>query len=170
MAKSFALTKKPPSPFGLVAKKITKIRCNLSRKKIFFGDAESWKIIFGKVNTILAEIDGDILPEVGQLETRADLIRKLGKFCAPFAVDEEDESADGVGTATTVVEDGGKVFVTALDDVLFEGAEEIEEKGIGEFEFSLGFLQGCKDPSVGAVVLFALQSVLPRLPIGAENL
>jgi len=66
------------------------------------------------------------------LKARADVIRELGKLSASFSVDKEDESSDRVGTTATVVEDGGKVFVTALDDVLFKGAEEVEEKRVGK--------------------------------------
>jgi hypothetical protein len=64
----------------------------------------------------------------------------LGEFGAALPMNEEEESADGVGTTATVVEDGGKVFVAALNDVLFEGAEKIEKKGVGQVEFGFGFL------------------------------
>ena len=46
-------------------------------------------------------------------------------------MDKEEKPTDGVGATARVVEDGREVLVAALDDVLFEGAEKIEKKGVG---------------------------------------
>ena len=59
------------------------------------------------------------MPKVCKLKPRANVVGELGKLSASFSVDKENKSADGIGTTTTVVEDGGEVFVTALDYVLF---------------------------------------------------
>jgi hypothetical protein len=93
----------------------------------------------------------------------------LGKLSASFSVDKEDESSDRVGTTATVVEDGGKVFVTALDDVLFKGAEEVEEKRVGKVQFGLGFLERLKDPCIGSVILLSINGILPGLAVVTEN-
>jgi hypothetical protein len=169
MAESFSLIKKLPRPFRLVAKKITKIRGDFSCKKILFGHAESGEIILGKVNTILAEIDGDILPKIGQLEGGANMVGELGEFTTSLSVNQKHKSSDGIGTTTAVVEHVGEALITPLDDVLFKGAEEIEKEGVGKVEFSLSFLERFKYPSVGAVVGKALLSVLPGLAVVTEN-
>jgi hypothetical protein len=66
------------------------------------------------------------------LKAGAHVVGKLGKLSASFSVDKEDESSDGVGTTAAVVEDRGKVLITALDYVLFKSAEQVEEKGVGK--------------------------------------
>jgi hypothetical protein len=93
----------------------------------------------------------------------------LGKLSASFSVDKEDESANRVGTPATVVEDGGKVFVTALDYVLFKGAEEVEEKRVRKIQFGLSFLERLKDPCVGSVVIPSIDGILPGLAVVPEN-
>jgi hypothetical protein len=103
------------------------------------------------------------------LKPRADVIGELGKLSASFSVDKEDESSDRVGTTTAVVEDGGEVFVAALDYVLFKGAEQAEEKGVGKVQFGLGSLERLKDPRIGSVILLAIDGVLPGLAVVAEN-
>jgi hypothetical protein len=122
-----------------------------------------------EIDAVFPKIYRDILPKVCKLKTRADVIGELGKFSASFAVDKEDESPDRVGTTATVVEDGGKVFVTALDDVLFKGAEEVEEKRVGKVQFGLGFLERLKDPCIGSVILLAINGILPGLAVVTEN-
>jgi hypothetical protein len=103
------------------------------------------------------------------LKPRADVIGELGKLSASFSVDKEDESSDRVGTTTAVVENGREVFVTALDYVLFKGAEQVEEKGVGKVQFGLGSLERLKDPRIGSVILLAIDGVLPGLAVVTEN-
>jgi hypothetical protein len=109
------------------------------------------------------------LPKICKLKPRADIIGELGKLSASFPVDKEDEASDRVGTTATVVQDGGEVFVTALNNVLFKGAEQVEEKGVGKVQFGLGFLERLKDPRIGSVVLLAIDGILPGLAVVAEN-
>ena len=85
-------------------------------------------------------------------------------------MDQEDKATDGVGATTAVVEDVGEALITALDNVLFEGAEQVGKKRFGEIEFGLGFLERGKDPSVGGVVGKALLGVLPCLAVLAKDL
>jgi hypothetical protein len=109
------------------------------------------------------------LPKISKLKACADVIGELGKLSASFSVDKEDESPNRVGTTATVVEDGREVFVAALDDVLFKGAEQVEEKGVRKVQFGLGFLERFKDPRIGSVILLAIDGILPGLAVVAEN-
>jgi hypothetical protein len=43
-------------------------------------------------------------------------------------MDQENKATDGVGATTAVVEDVGEGLITALDNVLFEGAEQVGKK------------------------------------------
>jgi hypothetical protein len=122
-----------------------------------------------EIDAVFPKIYGDILPKVCKLKTRADVIGELGKLSASFSVDKEDESSDRVGTTAAVVEDGGKVFVTALNNVLFKSAEQVEEKGVWKVQFGLGSLERFKDPRIGSVILLAIDGVLPGLAVVAEN-
>jgi len=109
------------------------------------------------------------LPKVCELKPRADVIGELGKLSASFSVDKEDESSDRVGTTAAVVKNGREVFITALNNVLFKGAEQVEEKGVGKVQFGLGSLERFKDPRIGSVILLAIDGVLPGLAVVAEN-
>jgi hypothetical protein len=85
-------------------------------------------------------------------------------------MDQEDKATDGVGATTAVVEDVGEALIAALDNVLFEGAEQVGKKRFGEIEFGLSFLEWGKDPSVGGVVGKAFLGVLPGLTVLAEDM
>jgi len=122
-----------------------------------------------QIDAVFPKIYGDILPKVCKLKTRADVIGELGKLSASFSVDKEDESSDRVGTTAAVVENGREVFITALNNVLFKGAEQVEEKGVGKVQFGLGSLERFKDPRIGSVILLAIDGVLPGLAVVAEN-
>jgi hypothetical protein len=122
-----------------------------------------------QIDAVFPKIYGDILPKVCKLKTRANVIGELGKLSAPFSVDKEDESSDRVGTTAAVVEDGGKVFVAALDNVLFKGAEQVEEKGVGKVQFGLGFLERLEYPRIGSVILLAIDGTLPGVAVVTEN-
>ena len=85
-------------------------------------------------------------------------------------MDQEDKATDGVGATTAVVEDVGEALIAALDNVLFEGTEQVGKKRFGEIEFGLSFLERGKDPSVGGVVGKPLLGVLPCLAVLAEDM
>ena len=144
--KRFAFAEQIPGALDLVAKAVAEIRRGLAGKEVGLGHVEAAEIDLRDVDAVLAEVDGNVLPEVGELEGGADGVGKFGQFLFPVAVEKEDEAADGIGTAAAVVENRGEVFVAALDDVLFEGAEEIEKEGVGQVELRLGAEQGGEDP------------------------
>jgi hypothetical protein len=104
------------------------------------------------------------------LEGGADVIRELGQFCFPFAVDQENKPPDGIGTPATVIQDFRKIGIASLDNVLFESAKEIEKKGVGKIKFGFGLLKGFKDPGIRTVVFLAFQRILPGLAVGSEDL
>ncbi len=85
-------------------------------------------------------------------------------------MDQEDKATDGVGATTAVGEDVGEALIAALDNVLFEGAEQVGKKRFGEIEFGLSFLEWGKDPSVVGVVGKTLLGVLPCLAVLAKDM
>ena len=167
--KGFARAKQVPRPLHLIAEAVAEVGSGLAGKEVGLGHVEAAEIDLWDVDAVLAKVDGNVLPEVGELEGGADGVGKLGELLFAMAVEKEYQAANRVGTAAAVVEDGGEVLVAALDDVLFEGAEEIEKEGVGQVELRLGAEQGGEDPFVLGVVRLIGEGVLPGLPVVAEN-
>jgi hypothetical protein len=125
------LAEKVPRALDLIAETVAEVGGGFAGKKIRLRDVKTAEIDLGDVDPVLAEVDRDVLPKVGELEGGADMVGKFGELLFPVAVEEEDEAADRVGAAPAVIEHGGEVLVASLDDVLLEGAEEIKKKGVG---------------------------------------
>jgi len=167
--KRFTFAEQIPSTFDLVAETVAEVGGGLAGEKVGFRDIEAAEIDLRDVDTVFAEVDRDVLPEVGELESGADVVGQFGEFLFPVTMEEEDETTDGVGTAATVIENGGEVLVAAFDDVLLKGAEEVEKEGVGQFELRLGAKQGSENPFVLGLVGLVREGVLPGLAVGSED-
>ena len=92
------------------------------------------EILGRQVDPASAPIAADILPEVHQLQPRADPIRHRHQLRIPTAVEREDDAADRIGGALTVgdqfvarlIPDGDRSGIEPL--VLVEGVEEVGER------------------------------------------
>jgi hypothetical protein len=103
-------------------------RTELTAEKPGFVESKGAHVLLGEVNPVFEEIDGDILPKVGELERGADVVGEKMFFLPVVIVEMEDKPPDRVGTAPAVVEEFSVVFVTFFDHVLAEGGEEIAEE------------------------------------------
>ena len=54
------------------------------------------------VDTVFAEVDGDVLPEVRQLQGCADGIGKFGELLFAMTVEKKDEPADRIQESTAL--------------------------------------------------------------------
>ncbi|MNC86490.1 hypothetical protein D3C83_21580 [compost metagenome] len=91
------------------------------------GDAILLHFILRQVNAAHPEIEFDILPEVDELQRRADRVGVL-EISGRGAVEEmQEQTADRVGGAPAVVEHFGKVRVALADDILGKCGEQVVE-------------------------------------------
>ena len=68
-----------------------------------FGHAEALQVLLRQVDATLAPVDGDVLPEVGELQAGADGVRPRHRLLVAAAVQREQQAADRVGRAPAVV-------------------------------------------------------------------
>jgi len=93
-----------------------------------FGVIEipEWQVDAVALNKVAA----DILPEVGELQCRADAIgeiKEAGLVIGDVAIEHEDDAADGIRAARAVVEQLIPGFVAGDVLILFEGENEVFE-------------------------------------------
>jgi hypothetical protein len=67
LGERFTLAKKLPSALQLIPEAVAEVGRGSSSKELCFGQAEAAQIDLWNVDTVFAEVDGDILPEIGQL-------------------------------------------------------------------------------------------------------
>ena len=104
----------------------------------------------GQVDPAAAVVDAEVLPEVGQLQRRAQAVGRLLDVAAAMAGDAEDEAADRVRRAAAVVEDPGPLGVAPRLDVLPERAQQIVEQLDVELAQAPGLGDGGED-AVGRI-------------------
>jgi len=117
----------PPRAIDLKAHQVPPAARGVARGDLVFGDAEPRHVLLRKVNAVLAEVDFHILPEVDELQRRADRVRASVVAIVVFAVEVQHQAPDGVGRAAAIVHHLGKARVALLGDVLRERIEEIVE-------------------------------------------
>ena len=99
----------------------------------------------GQVDPAAAVVDAEVLPEVGQLQRRAQAVGGLLDVAAAMAGDAEDEASDRVRRAAAVVEDAGPLGVAPRLDVLPERAQQIVEQLDVELAQAPGLGDGGED-------------------------
>ena len=77
---------------------------------------------------MLAEIDADILPEIDQLQRRADRVGLRQVLIAGGTVQVQHQPAYRIGRSAAVFHDLGEVCIAGLGDVLGKRIEEIEKR------------------------------------------
>src|SRR5262245_31740881 len=84
--------------------------------------------IFRQINPILHDIDCDVLPEIGELESGCNLIRKPVITLVTIIEKQEHQSSDRVGRPRTIIEQFVEICITTLHDILPECREQVPEK------------------------------------------
>ena len=99
------------------------------RGDLRLGDAEARQVFRRHVHAVLPPVDRHVLPEVGQLQARADGVARAHVGGRVRAVQREQDAAHRIGRAPAVV---GQVVVgrvAADGDVLPERRHEVVERG-----------------------------------------
>lgn len=90
------------------------------------------KIVERDVDAVaLDEVAADILPEVGELESGADVVgeaEEIGLCFWRVAVEHQDDAADGIRAAGAVIEQLIPGFVASDALILLEGEDEVFER------------------------------------------
>ena len=99
----------------------------------------------GQVAAAAVPVFDDVLPEVGELQAGADLVRKLRALFVAEAGDPKDESPDGVGGEAGILDQAFERLVFEHALVLLEGGDEVGEEGLGGLGGVDGGTQGDED-------------------------
>ena len=89
-----------------------------------FGDAEAPQIVLRKINAPLAPVDGDVLPEIGELQAGADRIGLRARRVVIDPVEVKQQTSDRVRRTRAIVADLGEIGVARLDDILPERGQQ----------------------------------------------
>ena len=119
--------------------------------QVVFGDAELFHVLLWKVDAAAGEVDGDVLPEVGQLQGGADGVGQTVLLCVVVAEEVEDEAADGHGRITAVGQEVVEGAVAWGGHVHPEGPQEVVQEVPGDPMAANGFGQGGKNRTPGGI-------------------
>ena len=99
---------------------------------VLLGDAEAREVRRGQIHATLLPIDGDVLPEVDELQSGADRVARAEVRRRLRAVEAQHQPADRVGGTTAVVEQVFERRVARRQDVLPERGQEVAEQREGQ--------------------------------------
>ena len=112
----------------LEAHQLGERRREAPRRQVVVAVAEAAAVLLRQVDAADVEVAGHVLPEVGQLQRRADAIGQSRPLRVERLAQIQHQPADRVGGVAAVVEQllEGLVALDAL--VLLEGREQVEER------------------------------------------
>src|SRR5579862_526982 len=90
---------------------------------IVFGDVEAAKIFDREIDAVLRVVDGNVLPEVGELQRGAGEVGKALALGVAISAEVEDEMSDGIRRVTAVGEDAVESLEPRDDLILTEGED-----------------------------------------------
>src|SRR5258706_5907047 len=104
----------PPRTIDLKAHQFPPSAGEVACGDLVFGDAEPRHVLERKVNAVLAEVDFHILPEVDELQGRADRVGTGETFTVGFSIRIQDHPPDGIIEETATVHELVKVGIAEL--------------------------------------------------------
>ena len=123
--------------------------------------AEAPPILFRQVNSADLEVPGYVLPKIGQLQSRANVIGQEGRFLAVSSAEVQDQMADRVRRVLTISQELLEGLIAFDDLVLFEGKEEIEEGFRGDVKLLNRLAQGYHDRVPWPTIIAAQELFAP---------
>lgn len=156
-----ALAEEVPRPGDLKAEEPDERRGDVSQEQVFLRGAEAFEVGLGEIDTVLAEVHGDVLPEVGQLERGADAVRQPSQAGIAQAEQVKDDPAHRVRRVTAVMEQVVKGGVAAGRDIHPEGGQEVPQELHGEVEAPDGVAEGDERGVRGRVLQTGVEQALP---------
>src|SRR6266511_1231153 len=93
--------------------------------QVIVADPEPGHLILRQVDSILPYVDFHILPKIGELQRRANAIRKAVQALLAVTEQKQDQTADRVRRARAIIEDLVEIGVAPFDHVLLEGRKQV---------------------------------------------
>src|SRR6516164_3290748 len=109
--------------------------------QVLLGNAEAGEIFERKIDAAFLEVDGNILPEIGELQCGASEVGKLLAFRIVVAAQVEHKMTHGVGRVLAVAEQVGEAWIAGDNLVLAKGLKKIRKLMPRDTELLHGFAQ-----------------------------
>ena len=109
------------------------------------------RVAQGDVAPPARHIHAQVLPEVDELQGRADLVGHRDEARIPYALEVQQQSANGIGGSAAVVQQLGAAGVHGVEHVLFEGIQKIVEQRFRQHVTGMGLPQGPEDVGPGGI-------------------
>ncbi len=125
-------------------------------RDVIFRHAILRKILQRKIDPAFGVIDGDVLPEVRQLQCRAGVVRKLLPLGVAIAAHVEHQMSNGIGGILAIPQHISKHGISPGRLVLAKGPQQIGEFVLRNIQFVHGRPQSDKNrvPGLSGVALF----------------
>ena len=130
-------------------------------RNVVFGDFEAAKVFERKIDASLGVIDGDVLPEVCELQCGAGEVGKLLAFGIAISAEVEHEMADGIRGVVAIAEHVVECLETCDGLILAERDEQIGKFVLGDFELAHCFGQRDEDGMFRCAVVAGVEFALP---------
>src|SRR5215813_9250284 len=134
--------------------------------QVIVADPEPCHLILRQVDPILPYVDFHILPKIGELQRRANAIRKAVQALLAVTEQKQDQTADRVRRARAIIEDLVEIGVAPFDHVLLEGRKQVAEELNRQLQFTDRFRQRDEDRMVGLAPITVFQFSLPIVERG----
>ncbi len=118
------------------------------------------------INASLGIIHGDVLPEVGQLQSGAGVVGELLALGVAITAQVEDEMAYGIRRIAAIGEDVFESLETSNGLVLAEGDEQVGEFVLGNAELSHSLRQRDKNRMAWSSRVTGIELRLPLIEQG----
>ena len=107
--------------------------------EVLLGDPEAQHFVLRKVDPVFRfEIDRGVLPEIDELQRRADAVGVPQVLRGVFPEQGQKKPADRIGGAAAVVEHLGEIGITEFDDVLAERVQQVVDQLLRESVLAAG--------------------------------
>src|SRR5258708_19145417 len=109
---------------------LKELRRRAALRDVFFGHAEVAQIFKRKIDASFAVVNGNVLPEIGELQRGAGAVRKLLAFGVTVAAEVEQKMSNRIGGITAIAQNVGE-SVKARDGLVLTKSNQ----QIGKFVF-----------------------------------
>src|SRR5215468_4058146 len=125
--------------------------------QVIVADLEPGHLILRQVDSILPYVDFHILPKSGELQRRANAIRKAVQALLAVTEQKQDQTADRVRRARAIIENLVEIGIAPFDHVLLEGRKQVAKQLNRQPQFSGRFRERDEDRVVGPATITVFQ-------------
>lgn len=117
----------------------------LSIQNIIRSETEAMHILEWQIESRLAPVDGDVLPEIHQLQSRTQCIGRCSCPAVQPSEQRKHDASDGICRTTAIIEELIEGFVLLLLRIAHEGVEQVVKQLFRNTEAMNGIAESQKN-------------------------